>query len=214
MRWLVWFMFCGVLSACSTAPMQSTSLASASGGTGESTITRTSGFTFEVEDLKPAVHSVQAWVQQSGGQVESFNYQGKTTAYLRCRIPASKRGAFLHELDDLGELQDESQLAEDLSGEMINVGAELENLYQLRKRLKDLLAQALKVDDILSIERELNRVQTRIDTLEQMERHQQNSIQYSSFNLTLKEKSKRVLGPLGWLLYGAGWTLKKLFVLQ
>lgn len=181
----------------------------------EDTIKRTLQIDMEVGQLKPAVESVQGFVEGAGGFIQSQYYTTKTHARIVCHVPSTQRVAFSNQVKSLGMLLNESMEAEDLSNDMNNVEAELENLYQLRARLKGLLEKTDKVEEILSIERELNRVQARIDYLEKTERSQQKSVTYASYTLSLKEKdADRIYGPLGLLVYGTYWVVEKLFVIR
>lgn len=214
MRWLVWALLSVLLVGCSSTPANPGHY-NGGDGTSESDIKRSLQIEMEVMALKDAVQSVQTWVDDAGGFIQSQQYPTYGGARIVCRIPTQQRSQFNNQVKSLGELQDESMQAEDLSDEITNLDMELKNLYQLRNRLTQLLDKAAKVDDILSIERELNRVQARIDYLEKTEREQAKSVQYVSYTLTLNEKEKdRILGPVGYLVYGVYWVVEKLFVIR
>ena len=70
------------------------------------------------------------------------------------------------------------------------------------------------VADIVSIERELTRVQSDIDVIESRMKRIENQTSLSTIDLTLEEENKRILGPLGfvikWTLRGVGY----LFVIR
>lgn len=214
MRWLIWVLVWGLVAGCSATPVNSRAYTTAQTGMDEENIARSLQLELEVQKLKPALQDVQSWVQTSGGFVQSQSYVSDTQARIVCSIPTAHRDGFTTQIKTLGSLKDEALQAEDLSNEMTNLDAELKNLYKLRNRLKALVERADKVEDILAIERELNRVQARIDYLEKTERQQQKRVQYTSYVVTLNEKQTQVLGPLGWVVYGTWWTVKKLFIIQ
>lgn len=215
MRWLGWIMLMVVLGGCSSTPEDRSGYSGSGPVMTEDAIKRSLQINMEVEELKPAVQSVQTWVEDAGGFIQSQHYMTKSHARIICRVPSTQRTTFSNQVKSLGVLLDESTEAEDLSNELVNLDAELKNLYQLRARLTGLLEKVDKVEDILSIERELNRVQARIDYLEKTERSQQRSIQYTHYTLALSEKeAERIYGPLGLLVYGTYWVVEKLFVIR
>jgi hypothetical protein len=73
-----------------------------------------------------------------------------------------------------------------------------------------LLDKANNVTDILSIEKELERVNTQIELMEGRIKHAQESVVYSSVTVRFREKAKP--GPLGWIFYGLYQGVKWLFV--
>jgi hypothetical protein len=66
------------------------------------------------------------------------------------------------------------------------------------------------VNDILSIEKELERINTEIEILEGRIKYAELSVTYSSITVRFKEKAKP--GPLGWIFYGFYRGIKWLFV--
>lgn len=216
MHWLGCIAVMLMLVGCASTPAELMEYRSGSGsGLNDDSLKRSLQLEMEVEALRPATQSVQHWVENAGGYVQSQYYPTRDRAQVVCHVPANQRIQFINQIKSLGVLQNEAMQAEDLSGEMINLDAELKNLYQLRARLNLLLEKANKVEDILSVERELNRIQTRIDYLEKTERAQKKSIQYTSYALTLNEKkAETVYGPLGMLVYGTYWVVEKLFVIR
>ena len=102
-----------------------------------------------------------------------------------------------------------------MTGQLIDLDAKIDNLRELRTRLRKLLDRAQKVDEILSIERELNRVQSQLDSLEAREKYLSHDVAMSRLSLTLEQaESGPILGPLGLLGAGAWWLIEKLFVIR
>jgi len=85
-------------------------------------------------------------------------------------------------------------------------------MVALRDRLRALLDKAQDVKDILAIEKELGRVQGDIDSMQARLKSLKGKVDLSSITVSIKRK--RILGPLGYVLRGAWWTVEKLFVIQ
>ena len=100
----------------------------------------------------------------------------------------------------------------------MDVETRLSNNRALRDRLKELLAKARDVKDILQIESELNRVQSEIDSMDARMRILKDQIQMSTLSVELRQqvpaKPATIYGPLGYLYKGAEWFVTKLFIIR
>lgn len=209
MRVLLMLVLCLWITACSSTPEESSGYDAAVAADGGRQIVRTASIRMEVKEVTPAVETVQGWVSELGGYIESQNSSSESRAHLVCHVPANGREKFIDQIKTLGELMSESLSAQDITNAMTDLDAELSNLYRLRNRMKALVERANEIDDILSIERELNRIQSRIDYLEQTERNNKKSVAFTKVSLALDVKETR--GPLGMLFHGLFWTVGKLF---
>jgi hypothetical protein len=70
------------------------------------------------------------------------------------------------------------------------------------------------VKDLLELERELARVQSDIDRMAGRQKRLQGQVDLATVHVTLTPESKRILGPLGYVAYGIGWFVKKLFIIS
>jgi len=209
MRVLLMLVLCLWVTACSSTPEETSGYDAAVAADGGRQIVRTASLRMEVKKVPPAVEKVQGWVSELGGYIESQNSFSEDSASLVCHVPASQREKFTEQIKTLGELMSESLSAQDITNAMTDLDAELSNLYRLRNRMKALVERADKIDDILTLERELNRIQSRIDYLEQSERNNKKAVAFSKVSLALDEKESR--GPLGMLFHGLFWSVGKLF---
>ncbi|MDR1024131.1 MAG: DUF4349 domain-containing protein, partial [Treponema sp.] len=66
------------------------------------------------------------------------------------------------------------------------------------------------VSDILSIEKELERINTEIELLEGRIKYAELSVEYSDITVRFREKAKP--GPFGWIFYGFYRGIRWLFV--
>ena len=65
---------------------------------------------------------------------------------------------------------------------------------------------------MLAIEKELNRLQSEIETMQAQVDRLESQVKSSTLSIHLRRE--RILGPLGYLGYGLWWTLSKLFVIR
>ena len=115
----------------------------------------------------------------------------------------------------MGEPVSRSAQVVDVTNQAIDLDAKITNLRGLRDRMRALLDRASKIDEILKIERELNRIQTQLDSLEGQRKRLTRDVAMSSLGLRLDPaESEMILGPLGYVGAGAWWLLEKLFVIR
>jgi uncharacterized protein Yka (UPF0111/DUF47 family) len=112
----------------------------------------------------------------------------------------------------LGEKTSQSINKRDITAHFVNNEERLKNLKLFREKMKTLLNKTSNIEEILRIERELNRVQTEIDTIERQLKNMQGSVDMSPIDVNLEEKT--IYGPVGYVGNGIWWVVKKLFVIR
>lgn len=171
----------------------------------------------EVASVSNAVGQAVAFTTGLGGLVSQKSEQGEMRATLTLKIPAKSFKKAMTGLERLGTVNRREVEGEDVTEQYIDVAARLKNKIALRDRLKQLLDKAVTVKDILTIETELNRVQSDIDSMEGRIKSIRGQVEYATVSLSLYQKEvrpRRILGPLGYLFNGLYWTIEKLFVIR
>jgi hypothetical protein len=135
---------------------------------------------------------------------------GESTNYITARIPAANMDAFIGEIKALGKTEEERKNGTDITDQYRDNVIRLESLKTVRDRYLGLLAKANTVTDILSIEKELERVNVEIEILEGKIKYAELSVAYSSVTVGFREKAKP--GPLGWIFYGIYQGIKWLVI--
>jgi hypothetical protein len=166
----------------------------------------------QVWSISNAVNQSIALVERKGGFVEKKTDSGEASASLTVRVPAKSFRETLSGLESVGTVTYRNIAGEDVTEDYIDVEARLKNKLVLRDRLKQLLEKATEVKDILSIETELNRVQSDIDSMQGRIKSLKGQIEYAT--VTLDFERKAILGPLGYLCKGLWWGVEKLFVIR
>ena len=166
----------------------------------------------EVADVTNAALRAVALAEQNGGYLESRSDHSYGGTSLKLRLPAPAFTNAIGALEALGRVESRSVESEDVTEQYVDVEARLKNRIVLRDRLQQLLDKAVNVKDVLAIEAELNRVQSDIDSMEGRIKALRSNVDFTRVEVSLQRK--KVLGPLGYLLKGLGWGIKKLFVLR
>ena len=126
------------------------------------------------------------------------------------RIPSENMDNYLVHARTLGTIVNETISGNDITDQYRDNVIRLDNLRNIRNRYLALLDKADTVSDILSIEKELERINTEIDIMEGRIRHAELSVTYSNITIRFREKAKP--GPVGWIFYGLYRGVKWLFV--
>lgn len=126
--------------------------------------------TLAVEDPFATAEQIARLVEDAGGRVESRDEQAATddhpgSASMTLRIPADRVSATLDALDELGELRNRHIETVDVTGTAQDLDARIEALRTSTDRLRELMAQADRVADLLQIEAELSTRQAELDAL-------------------------------------------------
>jgi hypothetical protein len=129
---------------------------------------------------------------------------------LTTRIPAENMDNFITAAKELGKVEDERKNGVDITDQYRDNLIRLESLKNVRARYLLLLEKANSVNDILSIEKELERINTEIELLEGRIKYAELSVVYSNITVSFKEKAK--LGPVSWIFYGIYHGIKWFFV--
>ena len=169
-----------------------------------------SWLTLGVQDLAKAETQAKAIVVQQSGYISNTNGSEGKSFNLSIRVPQDQYAMTLAELRKVGDVISDNENVQDVTTEFIDNKARLANLYKLRDRIQLLLNRADRIEDILKIERELNRTQSEIDRLEGRMKYLNGQVDYATIELTAEKQ--KTYGPLGYFFMGIWWGVEKLFI--
>jgi len=207
-----------IFSSCATKASVSASMDSGSlnrslsetgylsGETPESRmITYTASLELSVKDTEDTRRKLLEQVEINNGFIVR-----ETENFITARIPSDKMDEYLIFARTLGNIENESRTGTDITDQYRDNILRLDNLKNVRNRYITLLERANTVTEILSIERELERVNLEIERLEGRIQHAQQSVAYSNITVRFRERAKP--GPIGWIFYGLYRGVKWLFI--
>jgi len=168
-------------------------------------ITYSASLELSVKDIEKTRNTLTEQVKNNNGFIVRETENSITT-----QIPAPKMDSFIDYAKTLGSVERETKTGRDITDQYRDNVLRLDSLKSVRNRYLALLQQAKTVSDILSIEKELERVNLEIERLEGQIKHAELSVTYSSVTVRFNEKVKP--GPLGWVLYGFYRGVRWLFV--
>ena len=155
-------------------------------------IIRTGQASIEVDSLERSMAELRRIAQRVGGFVADASVQsGRNqlrSATLELKVPASRFDELTEGLAPLGRLQFVNVGAQDVSEEFVDLTARTANGKRLEDRLVELLrTRTGKLQDVLTVERELARVREEIERMEGRLRFLKTSAQLSTLSVNLYE---------------------------
>lgn len=195
------------LTSCSSVLSRSASASPPAPGSSERLIQRTGSLAMKSPSLKTSSEKSVALAHQHRALVTSSSLtEDRYEATLR--VPAGSLPSLMESLSSVGRVTHRRVEMTDVTEATLDLQAALKNKRALRDRLRSLLDQATKVEDILKIEKELSRVQTELDQMEARLKSLSSQVSHSTLNLSIKRD--RIPGPVGAVTKSTGWLFGKL----
>ncbi len=157
-------------------------------------IIRTGSIELVVGAYDAARDKLEALVSAAGGYVDSTRVVRRedqvSDATIVVRVPQSAFGDLIPKLHDLGQVVSETTNAQDITADYVDLSARLSSAQTLEKRLLALVGdRTANLDQVLTVERELERVRGEIEGYEGHLRQWNDEIAMST--LTVKITTKR-----------------------
>lgn len=144
----------------------------------------------KVEDLEEAIGLIEEKAGQMGGFV-SDSYVNRRdrnrSASITLRVPVAEFRTLMTEVAKVGELESSGISGEDVTRQYIDLEARIKNLTAQEKRLLEILDMGETVEEILMVERELQRVRGEIEVLTADFNYLRNRVDLSTLSIYLTE---------------------------
>jgi len=155
-------------------------------------IIRTGNASIEVDSLDSGLGALRQLARRVGGYVANSAIQGGKeqlrTATVEIKVPAERFEDLTTGLEPLGRIEFVNVSAQDVGEEFVDLSARVANGRRLEERLIDLLATRTgKLQDVLTVERELARVREEIERIEGRMRYLKSRSAVSSLSVSLHE---------------------------
>ena len=173
-------------------------------------LVRRGDMSIEATDVSATARRVEQAATSAGGVVARSQDDGKGDARLDLRVPAARLDATMDEVARLGRVERRATSASDVTDQVVDLDARIATLRATRDRLRQLLGQASAIRDVIEVERELQRVQGDLESLERRVESLRGQVAMS--DLSVHVTRKVVLGPVGVVLRGLTVAVGKLFV--
>jgi Domain of unknown function (DUF4349) len=135
-------------------------------------VIRTAALRLRADDVEAAALQAAAAARSLGGLVSSEQTvtdpqdADNTVAQLTLRVPAARFDDLLTRVRDLGSVLEQTQQAEDVTGQVADVDARVDAQRASVRRIQALLARAETIGEVVTIEGQLAQRQSDLEALE------------------------------------------------
>ena len=144
----------------------------------------------DVEDSEKASRKIAKRAREIGGHVAE-----ESDKFIVVLVPTNKLDDFIEYLEDtVGKIMEKERRGRDITDSHNETAAELEALRASRDTYKSMLKKADKVDDMLEIEKELERLNVKILQLEARQKQASKDVAFSRVAIRLDDST--VIGTL------------------
>jgi hypothetical protein len=150
-------------------------------------IVRTGSLGLQVKELDKAVTAGRDQIRTLGGYVgasRQTNDGDKSVATITYRIPSDRWEEALTGLRGLGTVLDEQTDAIEVTGQLIDLGARIDNLRASETALQAISRQATKISDVLDVQNRLSEVRGQIEQLEAQRTHLGDQASFGTLEVT------------------------------
>jgi hypothetical protein len=144
-----------------------------------------------IDKLKELAAGIKGYIQEM------------TERSIVLRIPATQFNGALRKIEELGEVTSEQIKGQDVTEEMMDLDIRMKNMEVMRERLSKLLDKGDKVEDLLKVEKELERVTESIEVMKGRIQYLRHAVAFSTMTVVLnsampKKEAEEVI-PFAWV---------------
>ena len=168
-------------------------------------VIRTAQLAVEVGDIEGSIAQVRQIAQQGGGfvsasntRVEKVEGQDRTVADLTIQVRSDTLDVAMSALRSLGKVNTETSGSQDVTEEYVDLDSNLRNLQASEAAILKLMDKATRIEDVLSLQRELTNVRGQIERIQGRKRFLERRTDMATIAISLRlppvEASRPVLG--------------------
>lgn len=158
----------------------------------EQKIIYTGQLEIEVENVEEVGDRITTMVEEKGGYISESRFWehsdgAQKNARMVLRVPAEVFDSTLARLGALGRVLDQSTRAQDITEQYYDLEARLVNKKRQEKKYLEILDIAVQVEEILKVERELERIRGEIESMEGRMRYYEDRISLATITILARE---------------------------
>ena len=160
----------------------------------ERAIIRTGTVRLEVENATTSRETLQMRARELGGYTAGSeltrhrrNNATWKEGYLVVRVPSENFSAMQDGASAQGVVRSENTETEDVTDQLVDLNARLENLRAERDQLRRIYNRSNSTEDVLAVQERLSDVQGEIERLEAQKRSLEDRVAYSTLRIELRE---------------------------
>ncbi|MEG4859641.1 DUF4349 domain-containing protein [Microcoleus sp. K1-B6] len=145
-----------------------------------------------VKSIDASTKSVTNIVEKQQGDILGFQNQKppdssvRQTASMEIRVPQERLETTLQALAKLGNVENRSLMAEDVTDQLVDNEARLRNLRKSEEMVLKIMERSGSVGDVLKASQELSKIRESIERIDAQLKSLRNQVAYSTISLTLE----------------------------
>ncbi|MGW6904455.1 DUF4349 domain-containing protein [Streptomyces sp. NPDC054940] len=154
-------------------------------------IIRTASLTVQVKDVPKALDEARTSTENAGGYVgnetTTRDEEGHERTRVVLRVPVDSYAEVLTELEGAGKLVERSAKAQDVTDQVVDVESRIKSQRASVARIRELMDQATKLSDVVTLEGELSTRQADLEALLAQQSSLKDRTSLATITLTLSE---------------------------
>jgi hypothetical protein len=154
----------------------------------ERMIIKTGTVSIVVDDVKKSIEDIIKYTEEKGGFLVTSDvskYDIEVSGNLTVRVPSKMLDETMAYVKAMGEVQNEHVDGRDITEEYTDLEAKLGNLKATERQFLEIMKNAVKIEDVLAVQRELSYVRGEIESLEGRMKYLKESVDLSSLTVYL-----------------------------
>ncbi|WCE00182.1 DUF4349 domain-containing protein [Streptomyces sp. HUAS 31] len=156
-----------------------------------SRIIRTASLTVQVKEVPKALDEARTTAENAGGYVgnetTTRDEEGHEHTRVVLRVPVDEYAEVLADLEGAGKLIERSAKAQDVTDQVVDVESRIKSQQASVARIRELMDQATKLSDVVTLEGELSRRQADLESLLAQQASLKDRTSLATISLTLSE---------------------------
>ncbi|WP_369173138.1 DUF4349 domain-containing protein [Streptomyces sp. R28] len=154
-------------------------------------IIRTASLTVQVKDVPKALDEARATTENAGGYVgnetTTRDEEGHEHTRVVLRVPVDRYAEVLTDLEGAGKLIERSAKAQDVTDQVVDVESRIKSQRASVARIRELMDQATKLSDVVTLEGELSSRQADLESLLAQQASLKDRTSLATITLSLSE---------------------------
>jgi hypothetical protein len=154
-------------------------------------IIKTAYFTIEVKDVPGSVETLKTLASQKGGYISSTNiqknYNNRLSGSVILRVPAQEFDATIAGVQAIGTVKSASTQGQDVTEEYVDLQAQKVSYQNQLAQYNEIMKRAVKVEDVITVQQQIDRVQTELNRLEGRLKYLDSQVDLSTITVSLEE---------------------------
>lgn len=143
----------------------------------------------KVDDVDASLDEIKLIMAVHGGFISSVNTRDDRGS-VAIRVPQSRFHDAIADIEGLGEVTTRDLQGEDVSEEYVDLGAQLTTLQHQENRLYEIMEMGVNVEEVLKVERELERVRGKIESIQGRMNYLDSRVELSTITVSLFEEEE------------------------